>query len=110
MGTPFLPDWLPDWDGAEELVGTRDPSAFVADAQRVVDAIFTDDDTGLDALDEEAEASLVPVIETLSQLIEDEADVLRIVVASRLVRRTAAPHLSVLPIDLRQAIECLPDY
>jgi hypothetical protein len=75
----------------------------------MVDLVFTDDTVLLDSLAGDLEAALVPPLDAMAGLLDEQAGLLELVVAARLIRRSMAPLLGKVPKELRLLLEQLPD-
>jgi hypothetical protein len=103
-----LPARLPDWSGAERIANEIDVVALRLVVRSLIDMVFTDDTALLDSLGDSLESSLVTPLGILSDVYED-GDLVEMIVAARLVKRSAISHLSGVPTGLRMLIEALPD-
>ncbi|WP_253772851.1 hypothetical protein [Goodfellowiella coeruleoviolacea] len=109
MDSEFLPSWLPDWDGIEVIVRGADPDRLKRVVRELVGSILTESTIVLDSLEPDLEAALVPPLNTLARVYDDQASLEELVVASRLVRRSALPYLADAPNEIRLLIESLPE-
>lgn len=103
-----LPAWLPDWSGAGRIAEEVDVVVLRAVVRSLINVVFTDDTALLDSLGDSLESSLVTPLGILSEVYES-GDLVELIVAARLVKRSPIGHLGGAPTGLRMLIEALPD-
>lgn len=104
-----LPPWLREWAGAEAIAAGIDPAALRADVRELVDAVLSEDGAALDALPEAVESALVAPLAVLAELEEQDAGLVELVVAARVVRRSVRPVAGQCPPELLERIMKLPE-
>lgn len=107
--SPLLPEWLPEWNGAQEIVDKVDVVDLRRRVRELLGLVFTEDTVLLDSLGDELESALVSPLGTLAEIYEAKASDVDLVVACRLVRGAAIPYVAAAPEKLRKLIEELPE-
>jgi hypothetical protein len=95
--------------GAEEIAAETDQRSLRMRAGALIDLVFAEDPILLDSLSDGLESALVSPLEILGKVYEMGADPVEMVVACRLVKRSAIPYLDGGPESLRILIEALPE-
>lgn len=103
-----LPSWLPEWNGAEALASVLDPGDLLRDVKDLVDLVFSEDTEFLDSLPPAVESALVTPLLLLERAMSSDDDIVRVVVAARLVRRTIGRVLEQCPPELAEKLQELP--
>ena len=102
-----LPPYLPEWVGAEVLADQLDTGELRRIAGELVKLVLAEDTSVLDSLPESVESALVTPLMIL-ETARTSGDVVRLVVAARLVRRGAETVMEQCPPDVKDKLLRLP--
>jgi hypothetical protein len=109
LNSALLPPWLPDWDDADAIARSVNAMELKSTIQALVDLVLTEDTQFLDSLQGDLESALISPLDTLAQIYDSSNSLVELVVASRLVRRSAIPYLRTAPEELKLLIQALPE-
>lgn len=109
MNQRSLPPWLPEWAGAEAAAERIDVGRLKDTIEHVVNLVLAEDAVFLDSLPEVLESALVTPVGILDDIHSSHGSPVELVVAARLVRRSVAPYLDIVPPNLLTLIKDLPE-
>jgi hypothetical protein len=109
MSGQLLPPWIPEWNGAEAIAAEINREELRSTVGRLVDLVLTDDTVVLDSLSTALESAVITPLSTLASVYESEGKLTELVVAARLVRRSASPYMKDAPQEFRSLVEKLPE-
>lgn len=109
MSRGLLPPWLPEWDGAEAVAEQIDTGELEVTIENLGNLVFAEDTVFLDSLPEIVESALVTPLSTLMSVHSSHENLTELIVAARLVRRSIAPCLDMVPQELLTLIQALPE-
>lgn len=95
--------------GAEEISAEIDQDILRMRVGELIDLVFAEDTILLDSLSEGLESALISPLGILGQIYDMGTGPVELVVACRMVRRSAIPYLYDAPESLRILIEALPE-
>lgn len=104
-----LPAWLSEWEGAEAVAASIDMATLRANAQDLVSYVLAEDTCVLDSLPEAIESALITPIAILGRVCDENRSTVELVVAARLVRRSAAGLFAQCSSELLAKLLRLPE-